>query len=615
MTRGALTREDDPMTQWRCALAILLACGLARTAAADVAPVGNEFQVNTYTTANQTLPRAGADAAGNFVVVWESGSYYGPTQDGSRTGVFFQRHAPGGGRLGSEARANTITLGPQRAPTVAVRSTGEFVVTWTGGGYPFDQDGSESGAFLQLYDASGMPVGGEMQANTYTTGDQGQTAVAIDGGGSFVVVWQSGEYYGAGQDGSHRGIFGQRFTSAGTPLGSEFQINTYTTDDQVTPAVAADPAGNFVVVWQSGDYYGSGQDGSSAGIFAQRFSSTGARVGPEFQVNTYTTRNQRLPAVTMDAGGGFVVVWEGEGDGDYGGVFAKRFAADGMPVGGEFLVNTYTEGDQQNPAVAADPAGNFVVVWDTYAYYGGPPTRDRTGIFGQHFAVTTDPLGPEFQVNSFTTSYQFLPDVTADADSNFVVVWASRSYPVQDGSGSGVFAQRFRTTGFTPPVRVQGTRLVLRADAARPTRKRLLLRSADPTVDLGGGNGSTDDPTLSGGRVVVRSAAFETIYELPSFRWSHIGPPGAGRGYEYRDSALVFGPIHLVQVRPGKLRVMGKGAQLGHVLDSNPDPVQITVQIGQFGKRHCMSFGGLALYDPGKGYRAAGAPPPASCRQ
>ena len=49
-------------------------------------------------------------------------------------------------------------------------------------------------------------------------------------------------------------------------LGGEFQVNTYTTSSQSGPSVAMDGAGNFVVVWQS-----SGQDGSSGGVFGQRF--------------------------------------------------------------------------------------------------------------------------------------------------------------------------------------------------------------------------------------------------------------------------------------------------------------------------------------------------------
>lgn len=68
------------------------------------------------------------------------------------------------------------------------------------------------------------------------------------------------------------------------PVGSEFHVNTYTTDDQYASSVAADAAGNFVVVWQS-----FGQDGSGLGVFGQRYDSTGLPVGSEFQVNTATS--------------------------------------------------------------------------------------------------------------------------------------------------------------------------------------------------------------------------------------------------------------------------------------------------------------------------------------
>jgi len=43
-------------------------------------------------------------------------------------------------------------------------------------------------------------------------------------------------------------------------VGSEFQVNTYTTGAQYFPSVAMDATGNFVVVWTS-----SGQDGDGPG--------------------------------------------------------------------------------------------------------------------------------------------------------------------------------------------------------------------------------------------------------------------------------------------------------------------------------------------------------------
>ena len=136
--------------------------------------------------------------------------------------------------------------------------------------------------------------------------------------GAFVVVWGSN-----GQDGSSFGVFGQRYDSAGQAVGTEFQVNSYTTSYQRSPAVTVGADGAFVVVWAS-----NGQDGSGYGVFGQRYDSAGQAAGAEFPVNSYTLDRQGYPAVTAGMNGAFVVVWLSEGqDGSAGpGVFGQRFA-------------------------------------------------------------------------------------------------------------------------------------------------------------------------------------------------------------------------------------------------------------------------------------------------
>ena len=155
--------------------------------------------------------------------------------------------------------------------------------------------------------------------------------------------------------------------ATGQLLGPEFQVNTYTMNSQWYPAMAADGAGNFVVVWES-----LGQDGSLSGVFGQRFNSAGSRLGSEFQVNTFTTNYQRDPAVAADGTGNLVVVWHSFAqDGAGWGVFGKRFDSAGTPVGSEFQVNSYTTRSQFGPAVAADGAGNFgaaPIRWTVYGF-------------------------------------------------------------------------------------------------------------------------------------------------------------------------------------------------------------------------------------------------------
>jgi hypothetical protein len=258
----------------------------------------------------------------------------------------------------------------------------------------------------------------------------------MDASGNFVVVWLD-----ATQDGSGFGVFGQRYASSGGPLGPEFRVNTDTTSDQRYPSVAADASGNFVVVWAS-------PDGSAGGVSGQRYASSGAPLGPEFRVNTYTTSDQRSPAVAADASGNFVVVWEGqEGGTGAEDIFGQRYASTGAPLGPEFHVNAFRVDTQFNASVAADASGNFVVVWSSHLQDG-----PNFGVFGRRYDSAGALQGPEFRVNTFTTDDQWIPAAAASSSGDFVVVWLSE---YQDGSGNGIFGQRYsqivavELTGFT----------------------------------------------------------------------------------------------------------------------------------------------------------------------
>jgi hypothetical protein len=379
-------------------------------------PMGPEFRVNTYTTIDQYDARVAADSSGNFVVVWTSEKY----GDSSRA-VMAQRFSASGDPLGSEFRVNTFANTGQYTPDVASDASGNFLVVWTS----LFQEGPDEGVFGQRYASSGAPLGLEFHVNSYTTGFQGGPSTGVDSAGNFIVIW--GSYNQPGGQASD--MYGQRYASTGAPVGPEFRINTYTTGFQGGRSVAFDASGNFVIVWSSFP-----QDGSMEGVFGQRYASSGGPLGAEFRVNTATTGNQRHPFVASDPAGAFTVVWESE-DGFAGGIFGQRYASSGIPLGLEFRVNTYITNHQSYPSVAVDASGNFVVVWSGLFQDGS-----MDGIFGQRFASTGTPLGPEFRVNTYTTEGQSDPHVAADTMGSFVVVWQSE---LQDGSESGVFGQRF----------------------------------------------------------------------------------------------------------------------------------------------------------------------------
>ena len=326
---------------------------------------------------------------------------------------------------GAEFPVNLTTVGPQTAPTVSAGASGNFVVVWQSG-----QDGGGLGLVGRRFDPSGAPLGGEFQVNAFTSGRQSQPSVAADAAGNFVVVWES-----EGQDGSGDGVFGRVFTAAGTPASGEFQVNSFTPGRQYRPAVSADVAGNFVVVWES-----EGQDGGGPGIYGRRFSPTGAPVGGEFQVNLFTSNAQQNPSVSSSVNGFFVVVWQSAGqDGSGDAVVGRRYDPAGLPIGEEFVVNSFTTDAQKEPVVASDPAGNFIVAWTSQGQDGG-----GEGVFGQVFDASGARLGGEFRANAVTAESQKGPWVARTSSGRSLVVWTSLG---QDGSGEGVFARLFDPSG------------------------------------------------------------------------------------------------------------------------------------------------------------------------
>jgi hypothetical protein len=419
----------------------LVALGLdvpAASSALDATPTGSEFQVNTFTTSEQRRPSVAIDDDGDFVVVWQS--YGSGGTDTSYYSIQGQRYNAAGSAVGSQFQVNTYTTGIQGIPSVAMDADGDFVVVWEsyGSGGTDISDRSIQG---QRYNAAGSAVGSEFQINTYTTNDQRDPSVAIDADGDFVVVWMSQGSGGTDTDGFS--VQGQRYTAAGTAVGGEFQINTYTTLQQRTPSVAMDADGDFVVVWETGA--SGGTDSTGYSVQGQRYNAAGSAVGSQFQVNTYTTDRQRRPSVAMDDDGDFVVAWHSRGssgtDTSLYGIQGQRYSAAGSAAGSEFQVNTYTTSEQRYPTVAMDADGDFVIVWQSFGSSG--TDTDAFSIQGQRYNAAGTAQGSEFQVNTYTTGRQRYPSVATDADGDFMGVWESLGSGGTDTDAYSIQAQRY----------------------------------------------------------------------------------------------------------------------------------------------------------------------------
>jgi hypothetical protein len=339
---------------------------------ASSAPVGDEFLVNLNTTDRQNKPAVAADADGNFVVVWVSRD-----RDGDGYGIFGQRFSAAAEPRGTEFQVNTYTTDAQRRPAIATWEDGRFIVVWES----TDQDGADGGIFGQRYDANGVEVASEFSVNTYTSNSQYIPRVDVVADDAFVVVWGS-----TGQDAPgatfDAGVFGRRFNDDGTPIGTEFQANTYTTDTQSNATVVGRADGGFTVVWEDFE-----QDSSGHGIFAQRYNDLGARLGTEFQLDAEPSGDQYRPTACAAPDSGFIAVWHDDTkDGSGTGLFARAFDKNGSPAGAEFQVNTSTEDDQFDPRIDAHDDGDALAIWRTSA-------TDFGDIFAQRLSSSTTPTG------------------------------------------------------------------------------------------------------------------------------------------------------------------------------------------------------------------------------
>ena len=389
-------------------------------------PIGPEFRVNSYTNSYQDTSNVAMDDVGNFIVTWTSDG-----QDGSGYGVYAQRYDASGAAIGAEFRVNTTTTNWQMESAVAMAS-GSFLISWSSA----EQDGGGFGIYARLYNAGGEPVGAEFRVNTTTSGNQRYSSVAMDSSGNFVVSWTS-----TGQDGGGDGVYARLYNLAGTPLGSEFRVNTLTTGDQRYSTVAMDSDGDFVVTWKS-----DLQDGDGYGIYAQRYNASGTAQGGEFQVNTFTAGNQIDPTVAIDHNGNFVISWTSWfQDSSENGIYARRYNSAGIAQGSEFKVNSQTLSNQEYSAAAMDDDGDFVITWLSR----GQDPGGSAGIYAQRYSAAGTPLGSEFRVNLSTSFDQINPVVGMDASGDFVVVWES-----PDVNQLGVYAQRFLADG---PVQLLGT--------------------------------------------------------------------------------------------------------------------------------------------------------------
>jgi len=180
-------------------------------------------------------PDIAADDVGNFLIVWtdyrEAGYPYYP----DIYGQFFDNSGQPIGENFAISQNNTSN----KAPSVAVDGSGNFIITW------YDLRHGNWDIYAQRYASDLSPLGNNFKVND----DQGNAwqycpSVLVDNSGNFIIAWVGGEN-------GDCDIYAQRYSNDGTAQGDNFQVNDLNGSgwSNYKPAISADGSGNFIISW------------------------------------------------------------------------------------------------------------------------------------------------------------------------------------------------------------------------------------------------------------------------------------------------------------------------------------------------------------------------------
>jgi hypothetical protein len=321
--------------------------------------------------------------------------------------------------------------------SISVKNSGGFIITW------MDERNGNNDIYAQRYSSDGTALGNNFNVNDPADStDHSTPSISTDSDGNFVITWLNDR-------GDITGIYAQRFSSDGTPLGNNFKVN----DDPDSilcevPSISMSKTGDFIISWNV-MFPNSNGSNSFGDIYAQRFASDGTAIGPNFLVNDVTEGMQGKSAVSMDRNGNFVIAWSADWRSEGDNIYAQRYSSDGTALGSNFKVNDeagylyYSYSGPIPPSISADSSGNFVIAWTHNRVSDDSDLWETTDIYAQYYTSDGIALGGNFKVNDdIDSTYQYFSSTSMDDDGNFVIVWNDFRYGNYD-----IYAQRYARDG------------------------------------------------------------------------------------------------------------------------------------------------------------------------
>ncbi|MGH7130917.1 MAG: hypothetical protein ACREJO_03110 [Phycisphaerales bacterium] len=429
----------------------------------------------------------------------------------------------------AEFRLNSTTTDQQQAVTaggIAHSASGGGVAVWQS----YNQDALLTwGVYGQRFGSDGSAVGSEFLINTASLlNDQQRPTVAMNDDGDFVVAWD-----GSGLLGLFPGIYVQRYGADGSTIGGAIGVAGSLVLDVRNASIGMDSSGGFVITYEANDV------GLSRGIFARRYDSAGAPLGAAFVVNATTAGSQTDPQIVVAADGSFIVAWEGSGTGDGSGAFGRLYAADGTAITGEVRLNQVTAGNQSGVSLALTPSG-FIAAW------AGSGTEDGSGVYVRRFDSAGIALAGQALVNVTTAGSQGAPSVAVDPDGDFVVAWSGAGA----SDGAGIYFREFAADG---TVR-SGETIVNTTTAGTQGRPSISSGTDNGYAIHWGGNGTGDGAGVFAALLVNNPSVVTTSGGSASFIENGAGTTidGGLTIADSDDTLLVGATVHIANFVSGQ---------------------------------------------------------------
>jgi len=360
---------------------------------------GTPTLIETDDTGSLQYPQVAVDPSGNATAVW-----HGAQMGSSDFLIGGNRFVPGAGwgtvgLLGEPADARGSDA------RVTVDRSGSATAVWSQ--FEGINHHTRANRFIP-----GVGWGTPVILGTDADGLAGYAPrVVSDSAGAVTAVWSQNAN-------SRSSLWFSRFVT-GSGWTSASLVETAHTGESDTPQIAVDGAGNVTVVWFQADaVFGH--------VWANRYvPATGWETATQIDASSGSASSA---SVAVDSSGQAIAVWV-QGTGGIFSLWSARFVP-GSGWGAPTRVQA-DEGFPSNAAVAVDPAGNALAVWQQSG-------ATRENIWVNRF-VPASGWGTATLLEADDSRYAVFPQIAFDPSGNALAVWAQ-----SDGTESSIWSRNFR---------------------------------------------------------------------------------------------------------------------------------------------------------------------------